>query len=162
MDDFLYIIIGIIWVVYSLYSNKQKQQKKRMLEEQRRNQPDAPPAPPRPRSFLEQMLDPETEMPEPVTQPYDEYQEEQEEYSFETLAPNQYKPEIQSLETITNEVSGSYFENQYTTRGGANYYDNRVMSDSTHNEVPLVEELTEEFDLKKAVIYSEILNPRYI
>jgi hypothetical protein len=162
MDDFLYIIIGIIWVIYSLYSNKQKQQKKRMLEEQRRNHPDAPPAPERPRSFLEQMLDPEPEIPEPATQPYDEYLDEQEVFSYETQKPTQYKPEIQSLETISNEVSGSYFDNQYSSRGDANYYDNRVMAESTHNEVLHVEELTEEFDLKKAVIYSEILNPRYI
>ena len=162
MDDFLYIIIGIIWVIYSLYSNKQKQQKKRMLEEQRRIDPDAPPAPARPRSILEQILDPEPEIPETAPQPYEEYKEHQEEYSYETQQPVQFKPVIQSLETITNEVSGSYFDNQYASRGDANYYDNRVMSESTHNEIPLAEELVEEFDLRKAVIYSEILNPRYI
>lgn len=166
MDDFLYIIIGIVWVVYSLYSNKQKQQKKRLMEEQRKSQPSSLPEQQRPRSIFDQLLDPDPQIPEPITEPIseplDEYPDPTNSYTPEIPKNKPYKPEYENLETIKDEVSASYFENQYDSRGGMSYYDNRVMAESTHNEVPLLEEFSEEFDLRKAVIYAEILNPRYI
>ncbi len=174
MDDFLYIIIGIVWVVYSLYSNKQKQQKKRLMEEQRKSQQSPLPEQQRPRSIFEQLLDPEPEIPEPLPEPvpqaytkntngpFDDYLNPGSAYTPEIPANEPYRPEYQSLETTKDEVSASYFENQYESRGVVSYYDNRVMAESTHNEVPILEEISEEFDLRKAVIYSEILNPRYI
>jgi hypothetical protein len=182
MDDFLYIIIGIVWVVYSLYSNKQKQQKKRLMEEQRKSQPSPLPEQQQPRSIFEQLLDPEPDMPEPTTEtitqpftepltqpinkpargPFDDYLNPTSYYAPEISGNESYRPENQSLETIKEEISASYFENQYETRGEMNYYDQRKMAESTHNEVPFLEEHAEEFDLRKAVIYAEILNPRYI
>ncbi|MBW6491149.1 MAG: hypothetical protein K0B15_08145 [Lentimicrobium sp.] len=161
MDDYLYIIIGILWVVYSLYNNKQKQQKKRLLEEQRRNQPFPGPETVKPRSIFDKFLDPEPELPEPDTEVFDEYKDEKP-YSFEIPEAEPYKSENQSLETITDEVSSSYFDKQYASRADMAYYDKREMAESTHNIAPLIDELSEEFDLRKAVIYSEILNPRYI
>lgn len=174
MDDFLYIIIGIVWVVYSLYSNKQKQQKKRLMEEQRRSQSAPLPEQQRPRSIFEQLLDPEPEIPEPISEPitqtytkttdgpFDDYLKSGKTYTPEIPANDPYRTEYQSLETTKDEVSASYFENQYESRGGMSYYDNREMAESTNNEALLHEEISEEFDLRKAVIYSEILNPRYI
>lgn len=166
MDDFLYILIGIIWVVYSLYANKQKQQKKRVLEEQRRQQQSGDVVqqePSRPRSIIEQILDPE---PEVITSEAEYYEEEtspQEAYSYETSDHKTPAPAYQSLESLTEEVSANYFENQYATRKEENYYDNKEMSESANYAGEKEQDdLLEEFDLRKAVIYSEILNPRYI
>lgn len=162
MGDYLYIVIGIVWVVYSLYSNKQKQQKKRLMEEQRKSQPSSEPVQQRPRSIIEQLLDPEQEFLKPSTVNFDEYMEPEEIKPPEIPEEVSYFNEYQSLEVVKDEVPASYFENQYATRGEMNYYDKREMSGSTHDEVPLIEDIAEEFDLRKAVIYSEILNPKYI
>jgi hypothetical protein len=166
MDDFLYIIIGIIWVVYSLYANKQKQQKKRMLEEQRRQQQSGEVVqqePSRPRSIIEQILDPEPEVITPEAEYYEEETSPQEAYSYETPDYNTPAPAYQSLESLAEEISVNYFENQYASRKEENYYDKKEMSESAnYTGVKEQDELLEEFDLRKAVIYSEILNPRYI
>jgi hypothetical protein len=166
MDDFLYIIIGIIWVVYSLYANKQKQQKKRMLEEQRRQQQAGEvvqDGPSRPRSIIEQILDPDPEVITPEAEYYEEETSPQEAYSYETPDNNTPAPAYQSLESVAEEISANYFENQYASRKEENYYDNKEMSESAnYTGVKEQDDLLEEFDLRKAVIYSEILNPRYI
>lgn len=162
MDDYLYIIIGIVWVVYSLYSNKQKQQKKRLMEEQRKSQPSSAPVHQRPRSLLEQLLDPEQEL---VTRPADTYEEYEDtvEPEFTKISEeHSYTPEYQSFEYVKDEVPDDYFENQYASRGETNYYENREVLVSSHEEVPLLEDLVEKFDLRKAVIFSEILKPKYI
>lgn len=162
MDNFIYIIVGIIWVVYSLYTNKQKQQKKQQMEAQRKNQPPPVAGPQKPRSLLEQLLDPESELSAPATVDYDEYEDTMDPTFAEFSEDQPYVPLYQSSEVVREEVPTDYFESQYETRGEVNYYDNRETLVASHDEVPILEELIEEFDLRKAVIYSEILNPKYI
>ena len=162
MDNFLYIIIGIVWVVYSLYTSKQKQEKKRQMEAQRKGQPLPEPGPQKPRSMLEQLLDPDNKFSNPTAVPYDEYEDTMESDLPEFSEEQSYMSEYQPLEIIQHEISDDYFENQYLTRGETNYYDKMETLVASHDEVPLVEELVEEFDLRKAVIFSEILKPKYI
>ena len=165
MDDYLYIIIGIVWVVYSLYSNKQKQAKKKLMEEQRKSQPNQStrvPEPQRPRSILEQLLNPEPELPEPQPVEYDDYVDDEEANMVEMPEIKHYKPEYQTREIIRDEVSADYFDSQYASRGETNYYDSREVLASAYNEEILQEDLHLEFDLRKAVIFSEILKPKYI
>ena len=165
MDDYLYIIIGIVWVVYSLYSNKQKQAKKKLMEEQRKSQPNQSnrvPEPQRPRSILEQLLNPEPELPEPQPVDYDDYVDDEEANMVEMPEIKHYKPEYQTREIIRDEVSADYFDSQYASRGETNYYDSREVLASAYNEEILQEDLHLEFDLRKAVIFSEILKPKYI
>ncbi len=158
MDDFLYIIIGILWVVYSLYTSKQKKERRRALEEQRKA--GGPVVQPK-RSIIEEFLDPEGSKPE-ITE--DEYSreifqggtmEEREAEVLETFVENQ------SLETIEEEVSAAYFEQQYRARARVD----TVMPDRVQPmiaEEEFADNQEEEFDLRKAVIYAEILNPRYV
>ena len=167
MDSFLYIIIGIVWVVYSLYTNKQKQQKKREMEANRKIQTPVEPVPQqKPRSLLEQLLNPEQEWPASPTVAYDDYEDAVEsdyiETAPETIEDIPFFEQYKSVEPIKDEISDDYFENQYASRGGMNYYDKREELVASHDEVPLIEELVEDFDLRKAVIFSEILNPKYI
>ena len=164
MDNFLYIIIGIVWVVYSLYTSKQKQQKKREMDAQRKNQPLPGPGPQKPRSLLEQLLDPEHKFTDPATVAYeeDEYEDTVEPILSEYKEEHSYMSEYQPLETIKNEVSADYFENQYLSRGETNYYDKMETLVAAHDEVIQTEDLVVDFDLRKAIIFSEILNPKYI
>lgn len=160
MDDFLYIIIGILWVVYSLYTNKQKQQKKRMMEEQRR-QGGSPETAPR-RSLLEELLDAEVKLPEPVAEAAEEQYIPEYTSTVEDRSAESIVPENESLEKIEEEVSASYFEQQYNLRARVD----TVKPDRVHpafvEEEAAIADIDEDFDLRKAVIYAEILNPRYI
>ena len=162
MDNFLYIIIGIVWVVYSLYTSKQKQQKKREMDAQRKSQPLPGPEPQRPRSLLEQLLDPEHKFTEPAAVAYEEYEDTEEPILSEYSDEHSYMSEYQPLEEIKSEISADYFENQYASRGEMDYYGKREALVASHEEVTQKEDLVEEFDIRKAIIYSEILKPKYI
>ncbi len=159
MDNFLYIIIGIVWVVYSLYTSKQKQQKKREMEAQLKGQPHSEPVHQKPRSIIEQLLDPDHEFSVPPAVPYDEYEDAVEPIPARNIS---VFPKNKSLEVIKDEVNEDYFENQYLSRGETNYYDTREKLAASQDVIPMMEDLVEDFDLRKAVIFSEILNPKYI
>ena len=162
MDNFLYIIIGIVWVVYSLYTSKQKQEKKRQMDAQRKSQPLPEPLQQKPRSFIEQLLDPEHKFTGPAEVTYDDYEDTVEPILSEYSEEHSYMSEYQPLEVIKNEVPADYFENQYASRGETNYYDNRETLVASHDEVTHTEDLVVDFDLRKAIIFSEILNLKYI
>ena len=139
------------------------------MDAQRKNQPPAEPVQQRPRSLLEQLLDPQNELSKPTAVAYEEYEDYEDtvESDFTETAPESLEDiplfqQYQSLEVIKNEFPDDYFETQYASRGETNYYQKREELVVSHDEVPLLEELVEEFDLRKAVIFSEILNPKYI
>jgi hypothetical protein len=75
-----------------------------------------------------------------------------------------FKTEAQSLETITEEVPANYFEHQYATRkdeaGNITEMKTESMEEDENEESDVG--IAREFDLKTAVVYAEILNPRYI
>lgn len=156
MEDFLFILVGIVWLIYSLYNSKQKAQRKQ-AEKQSANRPAAPAPAPR-RSFLEEMLDPQPPVVRPLTEAEESWEDETaypEKEAGVTLA------EAQSLENIEDEYPESYFEQQY-----ANMYRDReperMQQFNETTETKEEEIIDEEFDLRKAVVYAEILNPRYI
>ncbi|HAH57277.1 MAG: hypothetical protein KUL83_06330 [Lentimicrobium sp.] len=156
MEDFLFIIIGIVWLVYSFYNSKQKAQRKQAEKQARSNGP-ATPTPVPKRSFLEELLDPEPPVVRPVVDPEEAWEE-----SYSPAQEAEMLAEAQSLEKIEEEYTDSYFERQYADRNRVSETE-RVIERVTEEPVILVEEIIEEeFDLRKAVIYAEILNPRYI
>ncbi len=165
MDDFLYIIVLILWVAYSLYNSKQKKLKKQAMEEQRKRgmvPPVTTPAPPK-RSLLEELLGQEIKLPEPAAE-VEEYAEPEYESVFESWKAENINPETESYETYEEEVPVSYFEQEYARRANVDVfapeYDRPVLL--KEEDLKINEREQEEFDLRRAVIYSEILNPRYI
>lgn len=160
MDDYLYIIIGIAWVAYSFYSNKQKQDRKRAAGEAKGNP--RPQAVPPVRSFLEELLmggevRPAQRTADQMAEEYEpEYLPTTEAFSSETI-----KTEAESLEVIVDEVPANYFEKEYTGREKVT----RVLGEIEYEAEPETDEpgfeIAREFDLKTAVIYAEILNPRH-
>lgn len=165
MDDILYIVLGIAWLAFTVYTNKQKADKKRAGQMQRPpEQVDSPseeanhPAPARnifEEIFNEQLpaipeAEPEIYIPEVVEPAYGaktvKYQEN----------------EAESLEEIKPEVSLSYFEDHYKS-GYKNEESHRVLPNIQREEDDeLKTELIEEFDLRKAILFSEILRAPYV
>ena len=162
MDDFLYIVIGIAWVAYSFYSNKQKQDRKKAARELQGNPaPQATKREPTVRSILEEILMGEVK---PVERPSESMVDKYEPEYFpatEAVSSETIGMEAESLEVIKDEVPANYFENEYASRGKGE----RVVSQSDHETENETDEpgseIARDFDLKTAVIYSEIINPRH-
>lgn len=162
MDDFLYILIGIAWIAYSFYSNKQKQDRKKAAREMQ-----ADPAPhtttqaPTVKSILEEILMGElkpADKPEVYAEkmPEPEYIPAPEAVSSETVTT-----EAASLEYITEEVPSDYFETEYKGRREEKRMASRPDPEPEPDTDESVSEIAMEFNLKTAVIYAEILNPRH-
>lgn len=178
MDDILYIVLGVAWLAWSLYSNKLKMDKKRAEQTQRdaeaRRNVSRPtevtvsepvsyepvkPKPARPgRSILEEIFSEYTEMAEAEQEVY---QPEVDEKSWQQKMTDYNKSEAQSLEEIKEEISADYFSNLYSRP--YNPVEQQVIS-ITKAETDYDENTTlpDDFDLKKAVLYSEILRAPYI
>lgn len=173
MDDFLYILLGIAWLGWSFYSNKQKMDKKRaeQAEQQRRAQMGTPKSDEKPyipppvyeptpqRSILDELFG--DQIPNRPEAEEETYIPDIDEQSWEKKMTEYKKTEAQSQEEIREEVSSDYFTRQYAERNIPE--DQRVVNDRPdYEEVESLEESQEEFDLKKAVIYSEVLRAPYI
>jgi len=161
MDDFLYILIGIAWVAYSFYSNKQKQDRKKAARELQGKPVPQPTQAPTVKSILEEILMGEVK---PVERPVEAKIEEFEpEYlpTTEAVSSETIRTEAESLEVIADEVPANYFEKEYAAHNEGE----RVVSQFDHEpEIETDEpgsEIARDFDLRTAVIYAEILNPRH-
>lgn len=165
MDDILYIILGIAWIAFTVYSNKQKAEKKRADQMQRPpEQDDSPVEPPNQpipaRNIFEEIFnEPQPAIPEAEPEVY--IPEVPEPLYGNKTAKYQEK-EAESLEEIKPEVSVNYFEDHYKS-GYKNEESHRVLIDiQREEEDELKTEITEEFDLRKAVLFSEILRAPYV
>lgn len=164
MDDILYIVLGVAWLAYSLYSNKQKLDKKRaqqveqMSEPNQENQTSEPLEEAPRRTLLEEMFG---EIESEYTEAEEEiFIPEVDERATERRMRDYSRNEAESLEVIKDEVPLDYFTRRYASGYAA-------IEDK--NEVKIVleeekedEEVSEKFNLMKAVIYSEILRAPYI
>jgi replicative superfamily II helicase len=165
MDDILYIILGIAWLAYSFYANKQKMDKKKsnqakaLREQQARReyQPEQSEQVPR-KSVLEELFG-------EISSEYTEAQEEiyipevDEDTTKRKLAEYAHN-EAESLELIKEEVPFDYFLKKYES-GYKTVNENFHDALKIEEEDKEIEELTEKFNLSKAVIYSEILRAPY-
>jgi hypothetical protein len=161
MDDILYILIGIAWVAYSFYSNKQKQDRKKAAREIQGNPVPQPTQVPTVKSILEEILMGEVKSDErPVEAKFEEFEPE---YlpTTEAVSSETIRTEAESLEVIADEVPANYFEMEYAAHSEGE----RVVSQFDHEpEIETDEpgsEIARDFDLRTAVIYAEILNPRH-
>lgn len=178
MDDILYVILGVIWLAWSLYSNKQKAERKRMEQakreaEVRRNttsetvvppvvQPGYEPVKPvhksPERSVLEEIFGeyiPQEEADE------DTYTPEVDEKSWQRKMADYSASEVQSLEEIKEEIPADYFNKLYDKEYKT--VEQQVIKTSEDEEEDTQNTVSQEdFDLKKALIYSEILRAPYI
>jgi hypothetical protein len=157
MGDYIYILIGIIWVIYSLYSASQKAAQKK----QNSGLPPSGPSQSSPlpipgnqgggKSLLEDIFRELSGESKPIQQ-------------AEKPAPIQTVVQPVQVKHVAKPVKSSA---QYDRISGyaANYTQKEVQSDrisGANEEQPYKNEsYTKKFDLREAVIFSELLNRKY-
>jgi len=172
MDDFIYFLLVIGWLGYSIY--RQSEKKKRLLAERRSVQQD----PAVPDFSAPVVTDESSSNAAPVVPDFKKTLEEfllGKQLSLEDVTQN----EAQSLEVIPEQVVSDEDRYQnYTAAEGiskSSWYENTetqaLMVDEKQigpkNDLMLCDEeesyhFWDEFDLRNAVIYSEILNRRFV
>jgi hypothetical protein len=116
------------------------------------------------REWADKMTMDQKEVAEQLRRTADKMAEEYEpEYlpTTEAFSSETIKTEAESLEVIVDEVPANYFEKEYAGRDKVS----RVLGEVEYEADPETDEpgfeIAREFDLKTAVIYAEILNPRH-
>lgn len=141
-EDFIYILIGIIWIVFSIYQAKKKKQKS------------SQPSPEKKKSFFETLLDEvakENQQAEPITDFQNDFGSSTPETAVNTIDENKFS------------YDDYYEERNYEEAEEVVIEEGPPAKPSTIRKLkPLPGKKRKiKFDLRKAVIYSEILKPRY-
>ncbi len=155
MEDFIYILVGIAWIAYSIYSQGQKQKRKQQEQTEVNSEEELPGIEQKLQSFLDKKLnldnifEVEEQTNEYLDSPYSEIDvvEEKDDSTY-------FHPETEGVSAFATEP-GTKAESVIS----------EIEYDEGEEEEGMVEQVLfdkDEFDLKKAVIYSEILNPPYI
>jgi len=143
-ENILYILIGIIWVVFSIYQAKKRKKQKSESQSGAKKK----------KSFFETLIDEMTQqnqkqtdnsydndsiVAEPVVKLDNDYEEEKYTYDdyYEEGNYDEVKDVVSTTEPLTKQISKHEQKSHLTKRKKIR------------------------FDLKKAVIYSEILKPKY-
>ena len=143
-EDILYILIGIIWVAFSIYQAKKRKKQKSVSQ----------PATKKKKSFFETIIDEVTEQ-------------------NQSKAETAYDEDLPVAEAVVK-LENEYEEEKYTyddyyEEGNYNEADDVISITEPSTQQITKQELKSHltknkklrFDLKKAVIYSEILKPKY-
>jgi hypothetical protein len=145
MEDFLPLLIGVFWLAYTLYN---KGQKKKAREGSPEGETKAPVA-----SFIEEFLLGKQENP---SVPF--YAEETETIPIDDL-PGETKPIEIFQKSVSKPIISSELES-FTIEGQHAFSAEELIDEYVNDSGNIV--FNEEFNLRKAVIYSEILNAPYI
>jgi hypothetical protein len=147
MENLLPILIGIVWIAYTLYSRGQK--KKNMNSPQAGENQKA-----KPLSLLEQILMGEEIKPPQSFTNYFENEEPE-----PVILPVEKKEIIRkSPPPFLNEEFSNFFQEGQSV---SEFYEPvKTIEEILHEHTEEIEE--RDFDLRKAVIYSEIINAPYI
>jgi hypothetical protein len=155
MEDYIYIIVGLVWVAYSLYSARQKAIKKQQSAGMPSRGPSQSSPLPIPgsggKSLLEDIFREFAGEPAPVPQP------------SQTQKPFYGNTEEESLETFRPYKSSkvkSSISGQTTTSP-------KIEPENDGRIHPILKQMTKnepfakKFNLREAVIFSELLNRKY-
>ncbi|MCB2208277.1 MAG: hypothetical protein KQH67_08250 [Bacteroidetes bacterium] len=143
-EDFFYILIGIIWIAFSIYQGQKKRKQKTASQ----------PTTEKKKSFFETLLDEVTEKNQQFEETYDD----------------NIEPELETIEAVENTLEEKKFsyDDYYEERNYEEAEDVLIKNEpiaqpiSTQNKKTILRKSRKpRFDLKKAVIYSEILKPKY-
>jgi len=157
MEDFIYVLIGVAWVAYSIYNQSQKQKRKLELKSEVKKDEVFSKTERKFESILnkkfnfENLFEVEESNDDYLDSQYSELDvvEEKEAYSF-----NNSKTEGVSAFSTKQEVSADQVIRNETEDHAEDEKINNLIVDLLNDR--------DEFDMRRAVIYSEILNPPYI
>ncbi len=144
MEELLPLIIGIVWLIYTIYNKgKKKEARKRHSEDSEEKTPS---------SILEQIF---TRNESFKPQSYDVYDESEDSQRVEEYVEVAQKQEEETRPFLNKELADFVHEGQVAITPSDAY----LMEQNTDKE-DQAEKL--DFDLRKAIIFSEILNAPYI
>jgi hypothetical protein len=155
-EDIIYVVIGILWIAYSIYKGTQKSKAKNQKKENTRITTEE-----RKKSVFETFFDDilTEEKPTPII-PYEENVE---------FAEEEEKEEIKEQVSNTTENENVFSYDDYYEEG--NFQESEIVNEKESDvksikEKDLLKDIKlqrkkSRIDLRKAVIYSEILNRRY-
>jgi hypothetical protein len=151
LEDIIYIVIGLIWLVFSIYKGAQKSKAKKQVSPESEPQPE--PEEKKTESVFNRFL--ENLMKEEESVPYEKVELTPEENSYDADA-------VKDSEKVFS-YDDQFEESNVFER--TNVYEEEPSKQTTLNQ-ELKTHLKRSrkkprFDLRKAVIYSEILNRRY-
>ncbi|MBE9485276.1 MAG: hypothetical protein IMY74_10545 [Bacteroidetes bacterium] len=151
MEEFIYILIGVIWLGASIYKASQKKKQKARPQSQASSVPEEETAVSRTKSLLEQLLEgQQVQVPEPELVEY-EYDEpmltEIEDKPLSGSFQSEYAGHSKGLEALESEGMSSL--------GRISFVD--IMKETTEKQHKAAR-----IDLRKAIIYSAILERPYI
>jgi hypothetical protein len=156
MEDYIYILIGIVWVAYSLYSARQKAIKKQQSAGLPQRGPSQSSPLPIPggggKSLLEDIFrELSGEQPVPVPQAG---QPERQPF---------YRPEAETLKTIEVPASSKVSPNIPVPSANSfkKEYGNESKNHPIYDQLTKNERIVKNFNLREAVIFSELLNRKY-
>lgn len=144
MEELLPLIIGVVWLVYTIYSKGKKKEAKKH-HPGRSEEVKAP-------SILEQLFT-NNEILQP--QPYEGYDEVEDNQLVDEYDMVVDEPEEAPGPFLNTELSGYVQEGQSAFSSSEKYKLEEFADEENQVE-------RQDFDLKKAIIYSEILNAPYI
>ena len=141
-EDFIYILIGIIWIAFSIYQGKKKRQKSTQPTSEKK------------KSFFDTLLEEVAKENQQAEQTLDIQLESD---------PEPPKPVVNTIDDYKFSYDDYYEESNYEEADEVNMHEGPL------DKSPITQKLTSfsgkkrkiRFDLRKAVIYSEILKPRY-
>jgi hypothetical protein len=144
MEELLPLIIGIIWLVYTIFTKGKKKEVRKQSagEHQEAKEP----------SVLEQLFS-NGEFMEP--QPYETYDEPIDDEITEPYEMVLSEEDNDAAPFLKAELSNFMHEGQSAVPTSMNFTDEDLAKHENQVEMP-------DFDLRKAIIYSEILNAPYI
>ena len=143
MEELLPLIIGILWVVYTLYNKGQKKKRPVAANPVEENENRKP-------SILEQLLMGEEAV---ESQPYVNTETDTQSDDFEREVVVDEVVKEHETPFLKRELSNFIHE------GESVFQDEDEIKDASQMET---QKETFEFDLRKAILYSEILNAPYI
>lgn len=140
-EDFFYILVGLIWVAFSIYKGMQKKKSKQTTGDKVKK-----------KSVLETLMD---EFLEKEQQPQSEPIIYQAPVVDDELIEEKAEDEIFSYDSMYERSNYIETDDVYTKKPAAK---SALKSNLT---IPHKTKRKQQFNLRKAVIYSEILNRRY-
>ncbi len=150
MDDYIYILLAVAWIAFTIYSQKQKKNKQQQkAKPQQQTQKDV-------KSYFEEILLGNVSSPDPIPTEPVIHEEIYESVSGYKTSGN-IRPEYEFLEE-GSQLSEEYFDKNSAIEKPEIQIEEKYEI-QTEEEYENIEYL--DFDIRKAVIYSEILKCPY-
>ncbi len=153
-EDYLYIIVGIVWVIFSYYNAQKKKKAKEADNQGAEKKP----------SFLDSLIEEIGLKTDEATPVYSEPYYEDDEI-IEKPAPQSYTDDVAQVEdSKTFSYDDYYEESNYQPPSDVNVNKRSQKEYNTTTEITDTIKPTKtvkKVDLRKAIIYSEILKKKY-